>query len=175
MEYNWRLGEIVNLPKITEHVGSHQIRSYEHFIRSHYICIREATSKQQGILFKILGKTMRKDILIKGGEPFCKDEKVEAFESDIYYSFRFPSSEELKTALDIIQDNPMLLGKLELSDKHISLRSTFWVRDITSKLLFFKDPLYFDGRSNKICPPTSSKDVHFRITLAYFTDSKINW
>ena len=44
---------------------------------SRYICIREATAGQRGILLKVLGKTTRENIIMRGGKPFCKDDKYE--------------------------------------------------------------------------------------------------
>lgn len=79
---NFTLGEVVLLPKKTSQIN----QKYEYLMGSQYICIRETTAGQRGILLKVLGETARKDIFMQGGKPFCKDRKFEGLYSDTYLS-----------------------------------------------------------------------------------------
>ena len=102
---SFTLGEIAELPRLTSQIN----KKYEYMITSRYICIREESEGKRGILLKVLGKTPRKYITMQGGKPFCKDDKYEGFNSDTYYSFRFPTMKELQTVLDILKKDPSLL------------------------------------------------------------------
>ena len=73
-ENNWTLGELVNLPRQEKLLKTSGPKSYSHFICSRYICIREATEGQRGILMKVLGKAYDDHIIMVNGEPFSKDE-----------------------------------------------------------------------------------------------------
>ena len=115
---NWHKGEIVHVPRKSSEISS-GMKSYEHFIGSRYVCIREEDGDQAGILLKVLGKITSDGIMLKGGEPFCKDDKEEAFSSDIYYSYRFPSEVELKEVLHMIRHDQCLIDKLEEASMHI--------------------------------------------------------
>jgi len=173
-EYNWNIGEIADLNRKTGYVSKGQIKSFEHLIDSKYICVREATNETRGMLVKILGKVPSDSILIKGGEPFCKDDKDEAFRGDIYYSYRFPSLKELKEVLTILQGNKELLDTFEKASMHVNPLSTFWVRDISSTLLFIKKPQFYNAKTQQLSTE-SSTDIHYRITIAYFYKSEISW
>lgn len=174
-ENKWNIGEIADLRRQTVKVSKGQINSYEHLIDSKYICIREADSKNRGILLKILGKIPGDHIFIKGGEPFCKDDKDEAFRGDIYYSYRFPSVAQLKEVLSILQGNKQLLDRFEEAAMHVNPLSTFWVRDTASKLLFFKKPQFYNAKTQQISIDENTGDIHYRLTIAYFTGSEISW
>ena len=137
-ESKWKLGEIVKVPRKSSEIES-GMKSYEHFISSRYVCIREENGDQSGILIKVLGKISSENIIIKGGEPFCKDDKEEGFTSDIYYSYRFPSELELKEVLHIIRNNQRLIVELENASMHINPNSTFWVRDTAKSILLQKN------------------------------------
>ncbi len=126
------------------------------------------------MLVRVLGKTNRDNIIISGGEPFFKDDKVEGFMNDIYYSYRFPSAEELKEVLDIIRNDKSLIDKFEESSMHINPNSTFWVRDMASRLLVFKKPQYYDADSDRLFAAGNDKDLHYRISVAYFYKSHIS-
>ena len=56
---NWRVGEIVTLPRAAKVIKKSGVTAYARFISSRYVCIREATEKQHGILVKVLGKLSR--------------------------------------------------------------------------------------------------------------------
>ena len=141
---------------------------------SRYICIREATEDQRGILLKVLGETARKNIMMQGGKPFCKDGKYEGLYSNTYYSFRFPSVKELKEVLDILKWNEVLLKKLEEAGMPINPNSTFWVRDTASRLYFLKEPKYYDTYLGQLVA-TSDDETHNRLTIIYFYKSNISW
>lgn len=167
---NFTLGEIVHLPRQTSKIN----KNCEYLITSRYICIREASENQRGILLKVLGKTARKDIMMQGGKPFCKDDKFEGFYFDTYYSFRFPSANELKDVLDILKKDETLLEKFKKAGMPINPNSTFWVRETASRHYFLKEPQYYDASLGKLTA-TSDDETHNRLTIAYFYKSKINW
>ena len=166
---NWSLGEVVLLPRQTSKIN----KKYEYLMESRYICIREATEGQRGILLKVLGETARKNIMLQGGKPFCKDEKDVDINSNTYYSFRFPSANELKEVLEILEKDKALLEKFEEADMPINPNSTFWVRDTASRLYFLKEPQYYDGYGKLTAP--SGNVTHNRLTIVYFYKSNISW
>ncbi len=167
---NWTLGEVALLSRQTSQIN----KKYEYLMTSRYICIREATEGQRGILLKVLGKTAREDIIMQGGRPFCKDDKFEGLYSDTYYSFRFPSVEELKEVLDILKSDEALLKVFEEAGMHINPVSTFWVSDTASRLFFLKKPQYYDASLGQLVA-TSDNETHYRLTIAYFYKSQIFW
>lgn len=59
---DWTLGEVALLPRQTSQIN----KKYEYLITSRYICIRETSEGQRGILLKVLGKTAREDIIMQG-------------------------------------------------------------------------------------------------------------
>lgn len=173
---NWRFGEIARPKRASSCIVKGTLSQYEHFItNTRFLCIREATSDSHGILVKVLGKTTGESIQIKGGEPFVKDEKDEGFRGNIYYSFRFPAIKEVEQVLGIIRNNPELLEKFEEASMHINPQSTFWVRETTNKLLVMKEPQFYDARTGSINIQTDENAVHYRITLAYFQNSKVTF
>ena len=170
---NWHKGEIVHVPRKSSEISS-GMKSYEHFISSRYVCIREEDGDQSGILLKVLGKITSDSIMLKGGEPFCKDDKEEAFSSDIYYSYRFPSEVELKEVLHMIRNDQCLIDKLEEASMHINPNSTFWVRDTARSVLLQKKLQYHDVPSGKLIAGSNDGEVHYRLTIAYFRKSQIS-
>ena len=161
---DFTLGEIVSLPRQTSQIN----KKHEYLITSQYICIREATDgHQRGILLKVLGKAARKHIMMQGGKLFCKDDKYEGLYSDTYYSFRFPSVEELKEVLDILKKDETLLKIFEKAGVPINPNSTFWVSDTASRLFFLKEPQYYDASRGQLSA-TSDDETHYRLTIAYF-------
>ena len=92
---------------------------------SRYICIREATEVQRGILLRVLGKLARKDIIMQNGKPFCKDDKCEGLNSITYCCYSFPSVKELKEVLDILKKDESLLEIFEKSNMHINSDSMY--------------------------------------------------
>ena len=112
--------------------------------------------------------------MLKGGEPFCKDDKEEAFSSDIYYSYRFPSEVELKEVLHILRHDQCLIDILEEASMHINPNSTFWVRDTARSVLLQKKLQYHDVPSGKLIADSNDGKVHYRLTIAYFRKSQIS-
>ena len=96
---NWSLGEVVLLPRQTSKTNEKN----ENLMNSRYICIREASKGQRGILLKILGEATRKNIKMQGGKLFRKEYKFEGLYSDTYFRFHFPSVNELKDVFDILK------------------------------------------------------------------------
>ena len=60
---NWRLGELVSLKWNDELIKKDSQKSYAYYAVSGYICVREATGGQCGILLKVLGN-FNKDNMI---------------------------------------------------------------------------------------------------------------
>ena len=73
----WNLGEIAKLPRVEKNLKEGDTIFYEQFVVSRYLCIREATDNQQGILLKVLGKAYSNEIKVICGEPFCRDDHEE--------------------------------------------------------------------------------------------------
>lgn len=71
-ENDWRLGELVSPKWNYELIKKDGQKSYAYYAVSGYICVREATDEQCGILLKVLGKISKKYIMFVNGEPFCK-------------------------------------------------------------------------------------------------------
>lgn len=174
-EYNFKVGEIVNLPRKSVKVNKSGMKSYEHLINSRYICVRECEDVKRGMLVKVLGKNNRDSIIISGGEPFFKDDKAEGFMNDTYYSYRFPSAIELKEILEIIRNDKSLIEKFEEASMHINPNSTYWVRDTTRRLLVLKAPQYYDVKSDGLFASEDDNSLHYRISVAYFYKSQISW
>lgn len=170
----WTLGEIVTLDRKEKMLKKSGTTTYERFIRSRYICIRETNDKQQGILMKVLGKPDSEQIRIVNGQPFCMDDHDELFEGDRFYSFPFPSASEVQEALEIIRNNPSLLQKFEKASMHINPDSTFWVNDISRNMLFMKKPQYYNARDGLL---STAKDTsnHYHITFVYFLQGDLHW
>ena len=167
---NFTLGEVVLLPRKTSQIN----KKYEYLMASRYICIREASEGQRGILLRVLGKPARKNIIMRGGKPFCKDDKYEGLYTNTYFSYRFPSTNELKEVLDILKKDESLLEIFKKNNMSIKLDSTFWVRDTASRLFFLKEPQYYDANHGQLTA-TSDNEAHHRLTIAYFYKSNISW
>lgn len=171
---NWRLGETITLQREERRLMQSGLNSYEHYIGSRYICIREASEGQQGILLKVLGKTDSEQIRIVNGCPFCKDDHDELFESDRYFSYPFPSTKSVQEALEIIRNNQDLLHKFEKISMHLNPHSTFWVSDTTRKMLLLKKLQYYNSQDGQLYPAKDSNS-HYRITFVYFSEGKLYW
>lgn len=61
---DWRLDELVTLTRVTKVLKMTWFSLYEQMIGSRYICIREATDNQHGILVKVLGKIPSEHIML---------------------------------------------------------------------------------------------------------------
>ena len=176
MEYNknnWTLGEIANLPKM-EKVLKDGFTLYMHYIASRYICIREATEGQRGILVKVLGKPYSDQVGMVSGRPFCKDDHAELFEGHCYYSYPFPSARDVHEVLDILKQNKSLVDQFEAASMHINPGSTFWVNDTARNMLFLKKPQFLDSRDGQLYP-ASDDDNHYRLSIVHFYKGNLNW
>ena len=171
---NWTLGEIATLPKQEKPLKQSGSTTYVQYITSRYVCIREATDSQRGILVKVLGKFYSDQVGIVNGEPFSKDDRDELFVGHRYYSFPFPSAKDVKEVLDIIEDNQDLLQKFQAASMHINPNSTFWVSDTVRNKFFLKKPQILSGRDGQLYTP-SDDDNHYRLSIVYFFKGSLVW
>ena len=102
---DWSIGELVTLERDTTLLKKCGKKLYSYFQCSQYVCIREASKGQRGILVKGLGKVRRERVMLVSGKPFCKDEREELFVGKHYYSYPFPTVDELKEVLNIIRSD----------------------------------------------------------------------
>lgn len=168
--YNWRLGELVSLKWNDELIKKSGQKSYAYYAVSNYICVREATEGQCGILVKVLGKISKEHIMFVNGEPYCKDEREDLFKGKCYYSFPFPTVSALKEVLEIVSSNDVLNGRFEAESMKFIPASTFWVREAAGSFLS-KKPQYFDATSGLLCKATDNT-AHYRLTIAYFNKNE---
>ena len=172
-EYNWKVGEVVRLPESDSVIKQGSSNVYDHIIRSNYVCVRESTEGQPGILVKVLGKFPAYNIDIVGGEPFCKDVRGELFEGNHYSSFRFPLVKDLIEALDFIRGNKELLKIFDKEGMHVNPNSTFWVRETTRHLLLLNKPQYYDAKFGSISIAQDDK-MHYRLSIVHFLKSSLD-
>ena len=172
--YNWNLGELATLPRMERQLKKRGVKSYDYFVASRFICVREATEGHRGILVKVLGRLPSKHVITISGQPFCKDDREDLIAGTRYYSYPFPDSKQIKEVLDILQSNPNLLQIFEEASMHINLQATFWVSDTSSHLLFLKKPQCYDFTSNSLCTASGS-DAPYRISIAYFYKDSLSW
>lgn len=173
-EYNFSLGEEVTLPRQTTPIKESGITSFEHLIYSRYICIRESKEGQRGILVRVLGKIPHERLMVKGGEPFCKDDRAESFQGVVYYSYQFPTLDSVKEVLDILRRDQQLVKKFDRSKMHINPWSSFWVRETLRHMVVMRKPQYYDSKSDKLVVSNSNSDeIHYRLSVVYFYKSKL--
>lgn len=173
-EHNWSLGQLVSLTwneRLLKKSGS---TSYAQLVSSRYICIREATDEQPGILLKVLGKVDRQQILIVNGKPFCKDDRYDLFKGKCYYSYPFPLADDLKEVLAIVRANPSLMQRFEEESMHFNPSSTFWVRSIARRMLGARKLQFFDAGSDQLSKAIDDTP-HYRLTIAYFDKDELSW
>lgn len=167
---NWRLGELVSPKWNYELIKKDGQKSYAYYAVSSYICVREATDGQCGILLKVLGKTSKKYIMFVNGKPFCKDEREDLFKGMRYYSYPFPTASALKEVLEIVGSDEVLKERLKAESMSFNPLSTFWIRETAGNLLS-KKPKYYDATSGQLCKATDDTP-HYRLTIAYFNKNK---
>lgn len=170
----WRLGEVVNLPKTETLLKKNKDLYYERIVGLRYICIRGATETRRGILAKVIGNVRQHRIMIIDKQLFSKDVRKEQFVGKRYYSYPFPSEEEVKEALDIINGNPALIKKFEEESMRINPKGKFWVSKLKSRLFAKNLPQCYDASSDSLCT-ASENDAPCRLTLAYFYKGKLIW
>ena len=164
---NWNLGKIVFPPTTATLLKKRNKKEYKRFINLQYICVREATESQCGILVKVLGKTKADNITFVCGQPFCNDDEFMLFEGQIISSYSFPTVAELREVLNIIRSNPSLLSQFEAVSMQFDPNSIFWVNKTGFHLPFTKKPRCYDASTNRLCKaPKDSEPC--RLTMAYF-------
>ena len=164
---NWNLGKIVFPPTTATLLKKRNKKEYKRFINLQYICVREATESQCGILVKVLGKTKADDITFVCGQPFCNDDVFMLFEGQVISSYSFPTVAELREVLNIIRSNPSLLSQFEAVSMQFDPNSIFWVNKTGFHLPFTKKPRCYDASTNRLCKaPKDSEPC--RLTMAYF-------
>ena len=173
-ENNWRLGELACLKWNDEQIKKAGQKSYAYCAVSRYICVREATEGQCGILVKVVGKISKEHIMFVNGEPFCKDEREDLFKGKCYYSFPFPTLNALKEVLAIVRDDPSLMQRFEEESMHFNPSSTFWVRSIARRMLGARKLQFFDADTGQLSKAIDDTP-HYRLTIAYFDKDELNW
>ncbi|MBO7067609.1 MAG: hypothetical protein J6W52_02870 [Bacteroidaceae bacterium] len=172
-ENNWKIGEEVSFPWTSTTLKTSGKTFYKHFYGSRFICIRPADEGKRGILIKVLGKTSPQDIMMVGGEPFCKDDRDELVTGKSYFSYRFPALSDLKEALAIIRENPKLLPIFDKAGMHLNPDSTFWIRESVRKILFRKPQIY-DSRTGSLFTTTDGTSP-YRIALLFFLKDEFTY
>ncbi|UKK51401.1 hypothetical protein L6472_02070 [Prevotella sp. E13-17] len=171
---NWSLGEITVIPKLERFLKKSGRNTYNQYVNSRYMCIREESSNKCGILIKVLGKTTPRHIKIHKGEPFSKDEIEEQFYTTTLFSYPYPTMRKLDEVLNILRTSPKLVNLLEEASMHINLDSTFWVRDTKRTFLFQKKLQYLDGYTGELCL-SSSNQPRYRVSIIYFFKGELIW
>ena len=171
---NWTLGEMANLKREEKGLKKGSTQSYIRYIASRYICIREATEGQQGILMKVLGKAYGDNVGIVNGEPFCKDDREELYSGVNYFSYPFPTASQVIEALNILKNNQTLLQKFEKAQMHVNPKSAFWVSDTKRSLFFKNNPQYLSGNDSQLYPADKDSEG-YRITFVYFDKDHLIW
>ena len=164
---NWNLGKIVFPPTTATLLKKRNKKEYKRFINLQYICVREATESQCGILVKVLGKTKADDITFVCGQPFCNDDVFMLFEGQVISSYSFPTVAELREVLNIIRSNPSLLSQFEAVSMQFDPNSIFWVNKTGFHLPFTKKPRCYDASTNRLCKAPKDSEP-YRLTMAYF-------
>lgn len=166
---DWKIGELVTLGRTATLLKKCGKKLFSYFESADYICIREATEWKRGILVKGLGKASRERVMLVKGKPFCKDERDEMFVGRHYYSYPFPTVDELKEVLEIVRNNTDLQQKLIDNYMFFYPEGTFWVSDTKTLFLGLKRrPQYYDPSTGKLTTADKHDERHQRITIAYF-------
>ena len=156
-EYNWSLGEEVTLPRTERLLKKSGSRIYHRYINSRYICIREASDDQPGILLKVLGKAMSDDVFMVSSQPFSKDHVDDLFEGRLYIQTgkvkavskqlqanpkaeicAFKDGKWLRVAVELINDDDRAV-KVAMLEKMPSLKAMYDPDDGNTQVLYFKN------------------------------------
>lgn len=170
----WSLGEIAKLQREEKPLKQSGLTVYEQFVASRYLCIREATDSQRGILLKVLGKTYSDEIKIIGGQPFSRDDHEQLFDGHRFFSYPFPKVNQVREVLEILKDSPDLQKKMEDAKMHLNPNSGFWVSETARNAFFLKIPQIYDTRSNQL-RVASDDTSYYRITMVYFFKGELIW
>jgi hypothetical protein len=171
---HWTVGETVTIKRMEKLLKESGSTSYAQYISSRYICIREDSGEQHGILLKVLGKAYGDQIGMVSGQPFCKDDSEELFAGHHYCSYPFPSAKQVQEVLEILRNDKSLLQKFESASMHINPDSTFWINDTTRSMLLMKKLQILSGRDGQISPARDDVN-HYRISIVYFTKDTLTW
>lgn len=171
---NWTVGETVDLPRMERLLVKDRNALFGQYVDSQYVCIREESSTQCGILLRVLGKAAVEHIKIKGGVPFCKDNYDEQFYVTHYFSHPFPSRGKVNQVLDILHDNPQLMLQLGDASKTVTLDSTFWVENISRNFLLKKQLQFLDAHTREL-HAASSNQLCYRLSIVYFYKGELVW
>ena len=173
-ENNWKLGEIAHLPSRKTRLKKSGSTLYDLHIGSRYICVREATPGQRGILVKILGKYKPERITTVSGQSFCKDNREKLFKGKRYLSYPFPTVMDVQKVIEILQCNPTLIQSVEKASMHINLKSKYWVKETKTRFLFMKKPQCYDVCSGQLSTPAKD-EMPYRLTIVYFYKGYLVW
>ena len=165
----WKAGEVVTISQNTKLWKRSDKKLYSNIASENYVCVREATKGQRGILVKGLGKVRRERIILVNGKPFLKDEREELFVGKHYYSYPFPTVKELKEVLDIVRSDMDIQQQLIDNGMFFNPNGTFWVSDTKAQFLGLKQTLqYYDPSTDRLAIAKSLDERHQRLTIAYF-------
>ena len=86
-----------------------------------------------------------------------------------YYSYPFPTVNELKEVLDIVRSDMDIQQQLIDNGMFFYPESTFWVSNTKSLILGLKRMLqYYDPSTDRLATAKSRDERHQRLTIAYF-------
>lgn len=170
----WTVGEKVSLHHHKTILYRLPRRIFAHFVASRYLCIREASSKNRGILLKVLGTFEAGEISSRRFEAFCKDAKDDGydFRPDSYYSFRFPTKKQVKEVLQILKAQPELVERLYEIGMGFSWQQGYWVRGMAFNCLLGSKPKWYDPTADAVFVSHRSEEEHLRMSIVYFDAEK---
>lgn len=170
----WKTGDIVTLQRAEKTLKTTDNSFFKEFVNSRYVCVREASKGERGILVKVLGKAPVSSLEIIEDRPFAKDGIDQMFDNVNYYSYPFAKAIEIEEVLSIIRHNQGLLNVFESISMHIDTEATFWVRETTRNMLFMKQLQYFDASQSLICV-AKENEAHYRLSIVYYYNSELVW
>ena len=171
---NWKTGDIVTLQCAEKTLKTKGNSIYKEFVASRYVCVREASKGERGILVKVLGKAPDSSLEIIEDRPFAKDGVEQLLDDIIYYSYPFAKAMEIEEVLSIICHTPELLNVFESISMHIDTEATFWVRETTRNMLFMKQLQFFDASQSLTCV-AKENEAHYRLSIVYYYNSELVW
>ena len=92
--------------------------------------------------------------------------------SKVYSSFRFPTLQQLTEALAVIRENPSLMSVFDEASMHFDTESSFWVREMSRKLLISKKPQFYDACTGTLCDSQDDTPPS-RLTMLYFQNGRL--
>ena len=159
----WTKGEIVVLPEINEMLTQIGNKIYMYGLPSKCFCLREATESHRGILVKLLNEYAANEILMINKKPFCKDYKINGFETISYCSLRFPEVSDLKEVLDIVRNDSTIQQQTGINPNE-----TYWVNDTHKRFFFRRHAQYYAPKTDSIGTAQTNNEKHYRLIITYF-------